>query len=204
VLGYEFPKFTLPEKWKFVSLGKQLGPQEWSNDLIKYFNDFDEEYFINFIDDTLLTRKVDHKKILEFINLIFSDKNIDKIFLHGSLTVASHFNMGCRYEETEMENSIVKISNDSNYRTSIQSAIWKTSFFKKCLRPNMNPWDFELQTEKYTENIILSTKDNHPMMISHLFRKGYVFQPDWMNGVFDDSKLDEEDVQVFKKYIKTI
>ena len=84
VLGYDQPKFPIPKNWEFVSLGIQNGPQEWSNDLIRFFNNFTDEHFINFIDDTLLTKKVNHGKILELINFIKSNKNIGKIFLHGS------------------------------------------------------------------------------------------------------------------------
>ena len=211
ILGYEEPKFNLPDKWSFISLGDEKGPQEWSNDLIKFFETFEDEYFINFIDDTLLTKKVRSKEIFNLIDLIKSNKNISKIFLHGSLTVPSHLSFGCKYEDANYGNNIVKITNDSIYRTSIQSSILKTSFFKRCLQPNMNPWAFESQQNKYENDIILSIKNDYPMMIAHLFRNvngQTVFENNWPCGVFDDTKLDEEDLlkikEIFQKENITI
>lgn len=204
ILGYKNPKFELPDKWNFISLGEQVGPKEWSNDLIKFFEKFEDEYFINFIDDTLLTKKVKSEQIFNLIDLIKSNKNISKIFLHGSLTVPSHIGLGCRYENTNYGEDIVKITNDSNYRTSTQSSILKTSFFKTCLKPNMTPWEFELQSEKYENDTILSIKNNYPMMIAHLFRNingVTVFEKNWPNGVFDNSRLDEEDLKKIEEII---
>ena len=43
VLGYKTPEFDLPTNFSFVSMGVQTGPDDWSNDLKKYFES------INFI-----------------------------------------------------------------------------------------------------------------------------------------------------------
>ena len=206
VLVYEKPKFNLSNKWNFISLGEDKGPKEWSNDLIKFFETFEDEYFINFIDDTLLTKKIKHQEISNLIELIKSNKDISKIFLHGSLTTYSHISMGTNYEPSNYGGNIVKITNNSSYRTSIQSSILKTSFFKKCLGPNMCPWGFESQKGTHENDIILSIKNDYPMMIAHLLRNNNgqtILENNWSHGVFDDSKLDEEDIlklkEVFQK-----
>ena len=54
ILGYKEPKFELNKNWSFISLGLDTGPSNWSNDLLKYFKNFKDEYFINIIDDLSL------------------------------------------------------------------------------------------------------------------------------------------------------
>jgi hypothetical protein len=69
----------------------------------------------------------------------------------------------------------------------------------------MSPWDFEVQENKYENDIILSIKNNYPMMIAHLFRTfngKTIFENNWSNGVFDDTKLDEEDLFKLKEILQ--
>ena len=198
ILGYDSPNFELDNKTSFVSMGKQLGPKEWSNDLIKFFNQFKDEFFINMIDYTLMTRKADEHQIKYLFELIKKDDLIGKIFLHGSLT---SFN---KYETLKNDKyDLILINQNCEYRSSIQSAIWRTSYFLQMLKPNLSPWEFELQHIKNDGVKIISTKTNHPTMYSHLYRVGGKFQVnDWYKSVFEPTQLPDEDIKLIKEMLK--
>ena len=194
ILGHSEPKFSLPNKWSFIQLAEKSSPKDWSNELISFFDNFNDEFFINFIDDTFLTKRVNHEKICEMINLIKNTDKISKIFLSGSLIGFNQF------EDTSYDASVVKILPSSPYRTSIQTAIWRTSFFKECLLPNLDPWQFELQNNHDPNHVILSFKNNFPLSFCH-FCQSYAYnhktQPvnDLTKGCFDDTLLDREDLE---------
>jgi hypothetical protein len=44
ILGYKEPNFKLNKNWSFISLGLDSGPSNWSNDLLRYFKNFQDEY----------------------------------------------------------------------------------------------------------------------------------------------------------------
>jgi hypothetical protein len=203
ILGYEPPTYNLNPNWSFVSLGVDTGPGNWSNDLIKFFNTFEEEYFINMIDDTLLTRMSDISKIEIVFNYMRRYKEVKKCFLHGSLSSGDKSLLG-NIELTpveELSGLFYDINQIADYRTSIQSAIWSTKYFLHNLKPNMNPWQFETQHTKNDGARILTTINNHPTMISHLYRIGNQLQPDWYKSVFENTQLPDEDIIYIKKLL---
>lgn len=189
ILGYNSPNYQLNSNSHFISLGNQTGPNDWSNDLIKFFNNFKDDFFINIIDDTLMTRNTDVDQIKYLFNLTKNNSNIGKSFLHGSLISFNSF--------TEMKDhpyDLVSINQNSQYRSSIQSAIWRRDYFLKCLKPNLTPWSFELQHIKNDGFNIISTKSNHPTMYSHLYRNGGRFmKTEWFKSVFEPTELNIED-----------
>lgn len=204
ILGYEKPKFKLDDNWIFVNLGVDKGPSEWSNDLLTYFNHFEDKYFINMIDDTLMTRPSDIDKIERAFNYMQTNESIKKIFLHGSLTSGNKSLFGPikLNPVSELNMEFYEINQVANYRSSLQSSIWSTDYFKKLLKPNMTPWDFELQHPKNDGAIILTTKENHPTMYSHLYRKGNQLINQWYKSVFEETKLNDDDVLLLKEMLK--
>lgn len=197
IIGYDQPKFKLKDGYSFVSMGTQSGAQSWSNDLIRFFSNFKDEYFINLIDDTLMTRPTDEEQILYMIDMIKSDLTIGKISLHGSLYNSKDSKL------IEGKYNLIEISQFADYRTSIQSAIWKRDYFMKLLKPNLNPWQFETQHIKNDGVRIISTKTNHPTMYSHLYRIGGKFQTnDWYKSVFEPTQLPDEDIKLIKEMLK--
>lgn len=203
ILGYKTPYYKLSENFSFYSLGKDTGPKNWSNDLIKYFSNFKDDYFINMIDDTLLTRPCDITKIELGFNYMLKNKNVKKCFLHGSLSTGeSHFGDIKLTPILELKSIFYDVNQTANYRSSLQSAIWSTDYFRSLLKPNMTPWDFELQHAKNDNARILTTITNHPTMISHLYRVGNVLIPEWYKSVFEPTQLPNEDIDYLKKLLK--
>jgi hypothetical protein len=204
ILGYKSPNFKLEPNWSFISLGNDLGPSEWSNDLIKFFNSFDDDYFINMIDDTLMTRPSDVEKVKLGFDYMLANPLVKKVFLHGSLTSGNPNLFGDLKltPVSELNNLFYDINQTSNYRSSLQSAIWSKDYFIKLLKPNMTPWDFELQHIKNDGVRILTTVKDHPTMYSHIYRKGNQLIPSWYKSVFEDTQLSDVDITIIKNMIK--
>lgn len=205
ILGYEYPKFKLNNNWYFISLGQDTGPENWSNDLLKFFEKFEDEYFINMIDDTVLTRKSDTNKIQRAFDYMKKYKDVKKCFLQGSLSSGGYDLLGdISYTPVEeLNGEFVDINQMANYRTSIQSAIWATDYFLQILKPNLSPWDFELQHVKNDGARILTTLNNHPIMFAHLAsRASDTIMHGWKNSMYENTHLSEEDVLNISKILK--
>jgi hypothetical protein len=204
ILGYKEPKFKLDNNWSFISLGVDNGPSKWSDDLLLFFNDFKDDYFINMIDDTLMTRESDVEKITRVFNYMQNNKLVKKVFLHGSLS-DSNFNLLGPISLNpvfELNNEFYDVNQIANYRSSLQSSIWSIDYFLKLLKPNMTPWDFEQQHTKNDGVRILTTKLKHPTMYSHLYRKGNRLINQWYKSVFEETKLSDEDIIILKEMLK--
>jgi len=199
IIGYEKPKFQLSDNFTFISFGKQNGPRDWSRDLSSYLNTIDEEFIMYFSDDSLMTRSADIKQIYELYKIIKNENSIGKIHLIGSLTKG----YGSYVETKDYLNNVVEITQTSSYRTSLQPAIWRKSYLLSNLKIGMTPWEFELKMPKNDNVRILSTKNNHPMMFSHLFRKGGIVNNTWYKSmVFEESQLPQEDITIIRKMLK--
>lgn len=195
ILGYKAPQYELLPNWKFISLGEDTGPQNWSNDLLKFFDTFEGEYFINMIDDTLMTRSADITKIESAYAYMLAHKEVKKCFLHGSLSSGDTSLLGdIKLTPVEDLKGFWDVNQTADYRTSIQSAIWNKEYFLQLLKPGMNPWEFETQHTKNDNARILTTRDNHPTMYSHLYRVGNQLIPNWYESVFENTRLSDQDI----------
>lgn len=205
ILGYSKPNFELYDNWKFVSMGTDTGANNWSNDLLNFFNTFEDDYFINMIDDTLMTRPADIYKIEKVFNYMLRNKDVKKCFLQGSLSIGGKDLLGeiDYYPIEELDNTFCDVSQTANYRTSIQSAIWSTEYFLQVLKPNLTPWDFELQHLKNDGVRILTTRSNHPIMFSHLCSKlSTELMPNWTKSMYEATELPMEDVRTILQILK--
>lgn len=204
LIGYSEPKFKLNDNWEFVSLGVDTGVNNWSNDLLKFFDTFKDEYFINMIDDTLMTRPANIDKIKIAFDYMLKNKEVKKVFLHGSLTHRSTSRMlggTVLTPVAELNNEFCDVNQISNYRSSLQSAIWNREYFLTILKPNHTPWSFETQHVKNDGARILTTMDNHPIMFSHIYIKGGLFEK-WAESIYEDGGLPDEDVKIIKEILK--
>jgi hypothetical protein len=204
LLGYSKPKFKLNDNWEFVSLGVDTGVNNWSNDLSRFFETFTNDYFINMIDDTLMTRPSDINKIKLIFNYMLKNNEVKKVFLHGSLTKRSSSTMLGDTVLTpivELNNNFYDVNQTSNYRSSLQSAIWDRNYFLSLLKPNQTPWSFETQHIKNDGFRILTTLQNDPFMFSHMYIKGKLVD-NWYESIYENSKLSEDDIIIIKNILK--
>jgi hypothetical protein len=204
LLGYKEPDFKLLDNWEFISLGVDSGVNNWSNDLLKFFETFKDEYFINMIDDTLMTRPANVEKIKLAFNYMLNNKEVKKVFLHGSLTHRSTSKMlgdTILTPVSDLNNKFNDVNQISNYRSSLQSAIWNRDYFLTILKPNQTPWSFETQHVKNDGARILTTIDEHPIMFSHIYIKGGLFNK-WNESIYEDGGLNSEDTKIIKEMLK--
>lgn len=196
ILGYKEPKYNLPPNTSFHSMGEDRGPKYWGDDLINYFKDFEDDYFINLIDDTPIIRPVGSDRINELLEHMKTN-NIAKIFLTGTCVepVRSH-----DYGQLDL----LELKQNADSRTSIQAAILRTDFFLKYLKPKQSPWQYELQNPKNDGMTILTVKMNPtaPIIFTHLYRKDTGLTDNWFKSMKTGLLMDDGDKEIIKKILK--
>jgi len=200
VLGFQPPNFDMGS-WEFVSLGKDSGVQNFSNDIIPFFEIFNDEYFILITDDYVMTNRFNHKFFAEILEFVKTVPNFGRMWLmktpgnyYGGANVVTNFG----------EYQIAEIHQGGTYRLSLQHSLWKTSYFKKYLVPNLNPWQWETRNSaNYDGAAILLPVNNYVFNAGHVMIKGKVSQ-NWHKSIYDDAVLNQEDInnitEIFKKH----
>jgi len=201
LLGYAKPKFKLENNWEFISFGDDTGPNDWSNVFIKFFNDYKFNEFLLFYDDMFFLGDVDNKQINDLHKILVNDKNIGKISICGTLSNQSDYYIG--RVDNEYNYNIVEVKQDMIYRLSTQPAIWNVNFFLKYMKPNMDPWSYELQHPKKDGVKIYSIKTNIPVSLSHFYRKGgkEFLQDKWYISWTDNKIMEDNDKVMINKIL---
>ena len=171
VLGYEQPNFKLPENFEYISLGKQRGPKYWSNDMKEYFQDCNHEVFYLTTEDGFIVDYVNADILNLAIKIAFI--NPGNKFLRFNLTADVETR---QYEliKTFENCDLIKASQSSNYRQSLQHSIWRKDSFLDKLIPNQTPWDFELDNSRARMDglDVYATKDKYAIHCGHGYKKG--------------------------------
>jgi len=131
LVGHKKPECELPNNCTWVSLGEQLGPKNWSDQLRSYFEQ-QPELFTWIMEDTFIKKKVG------CIDDLIIEKNVGRICLTDDIIKRQH-NTGV---------NIVYAHPESRYRLSTQPSIWNKDFLLQYLIPGLSPWDFETQDPK--------------------------------------------------------
>lgn len=147
ILGFNPPDFNLEENIEFVSLGKEQigGAKGWSNYLIDYFSNIDDEYFIFGIDDFMISRPVDEEVFSTALELI--NEKIGRIDLQCSLQYARPQNLVQPYLEKNgiQFYRLVDSGRGVNlYQNAGAFSIWNRKWFLKNIRRDWSPWDWEV------------------------------------------------------------
>jgi len=199
VLGYKKPNFDL-KNWKFVSLGVDNGPDYFTNDIWKFFKDFDDEYFIYGNDDVIAVDHLDLELIDELKNIMDDDKNIVKISL-TSASIKNHKNFS--FFNYNKNIKLREIPQNAEYRLSLHYGMWRTSYFKKYFKFNINPWQWELRNIAKNDGALqLSTYDRHFLDFGHIYRRGNVVSKDWYKSEYTDKMLNNQDKNFVELCIK--
>lgn len=134
VLCYEKP-IGLPANFNICSMGVQPEGKDWTTAMMPYFAK--QEYpFMLLLEDYFITAPIDHDT-LNYIAQYHTEW--DKIDLSKDRAYFDH---------REMDNGVVISSQYARYRSSLQAAIWRPSYFRKFLKPGRNAWQFELEGER--------------------------------------------------------
>jgi hypothetical protein len=127
LVGHAKPECELPDNCTWVSLGEQLGPKKWSDQLRPYFEQ-QPDWFVWMMEDTFLKSEV------ELPRLTYAGR----VDLTKDIQSREHTNDG----------TIITAHQNSRYRLSTQPSYWCKNYLLQNLKPNLSPWDFETQDPK--------------------------------------------------------
>jgi hypothetical protein len=151
--GYAAPDFTLPDNFKFHSIGKieDYPIDKWSNGVIKLLSEIDDEAFTLMLDDYLITRPVDirgvemcHGYACQFGYTLRIDLTLDRLFAHGPRYPGDISDYGYLGHL-----DLIRSEPTSQYHMSLMTAVWRRDNLLKVLQPDWSPWDVELTGTGY-------------------------------------------------------
>lgn len=203
VIGYSIPKFELPKNVNYISLGKDRGPEFWSDDMLDFFSKVDHKLFYLTTEDGFILRKVNEQLLFDSFaisnQMIESNKNFLRFNLTHCVSSRHHSTIGTN----SLGNEVIIASPGTDYRHSLQHSIWNTSNFVSMLSPNLTPWQVELdENARFSNFDIFAFKGECPMQVGHGYSKGKKvvnwFQDVWrhMSGF---SGLPAEEIQYIEK-----
>lgn len=141
LVGYKKPGIALPDNCTFVSLGKQRGPEFFSDDLAEYFRKQDD-WFVWMMEDSFIRS--------------FKREQFEKakqqcdVFKVGRINLTKE---GMNRQHISV-NGIYYCHSNSKYRLSTMPSIWNKIFVLHYMTPGLTPWKFELQDTLDRFNIV--------------------------------------------------
>lgn len=131
LVGYKKPD-DLPDNCRFVSLGKQRGPQYFTDDLSGYFSR-QPMWFTWIMEDQFIKAFNERRYHLTIAKFLAPD--IAKISLVNEAIRRPH----------KVDGQYFICENKTDYLLSTQPAIWNRDFLLKWMKPGLTPWLFEKQ-----------------------------------------------------------
>jgi len=110
----------------------------WTNALVKALDQIDSPYIFIILDDFFLVREVSADTIGNALALM-QKLDLDKYIYHYP-----HVAFNGKLDPSEFGDRIFKVHQDAEYTLSLQPAIWKVEFLRKCLLAGESPWQFEI------------------------------------------------------------
>jgi len=111
----------------------------WSDRMLSTLNEIDTKYTFFVLDDYYFVEKIDNKEMKFHLDLLEEMKGNKVMFDYK----CPHLKLGKRI--TDKKRGVYELNNNSNYLTSLQPSLWKTSFLKECMQHNWSPWEFEIK-----------------------------------------------------------
>lgn len=171
--GFTPPQFSLPNNFTFHQIDKKPYPkQKWSNGLISFLKAYQDDIFILLLEDYLMCRTVDHTGIGTLANYMSMPDNRDVV--RFDLTADRLYGKGMRDIEAYGHYDIIACDKDAMYEMSLQAAIWNRRNLLNLLRPDMNPWEVEIQTDMTQQPYRVLGTRQMPVRYANLMLKGEV------------------------------
>lgn len=202
ILGFKQPNFDIGS-WKFVSLGEDTGVQNLSNDLWKFFEQFNDEYFIYGNDDIVAVDNLDLELLVDMENMMKTNPNVMKICITSATKL--HY---ANYEifENKHDFQYRVVPQNAEYRLSVNYGIWRTSYFKKYCKLGAGHWDWETRdVAKNDGAILLGTTGRYVLDFGHLFRYGNKhLSKNWYMSEYTGKQLSMSDINYVTNIIRKI
>ena len=177
----------------------------WSDELETILRQISEKYVLIILEDYFIYENVDNKKLVDivdimeeqqaaFIKLGAFPKQYDSLWPHTHL---------------KGRKDIGVIENTSKYRLCLQTAIWNKEILLNLLNPTENPWEFEIEASKRSNNL-----PNPFLCIIADPQKKVVHGPityyctalsagKWMRGAVDLCRKENINIDITKRPIET-
>lgn len=142
VMGFAEPSFDLPDNFTFHSMGsmRNYPVGNWSDALINFLNQVDDEVFCLMLEDYWLSRPVNveavtmlHDYMVQFKNVLKMDLYSDRLYA-GGMTDYNH----CGYLD------LIRSDPASQYHMSLMCGLWRRDLLLRFLIPGESPWQVEL------------------------------------------------------------
>lgn len=130
------------------------GNRNWSDIIKTSLKYIKTEYVFFVLEDYYLNQNITEDFIKIGIDFMKSHDDANKLVFSSAF---------CEYYSVEnISGKYFKMLDISDYLTTTQPALWKTSFLNECLIENMNPWQFEIDGTNIRRNI------NNKIYIHHM------------------------------------
>lgn len=172
--GYSEPDFELPDGFEFHSIGSQaeypIG--RWSDGLIKFLHEIDDEVIILMLEDMWLTRPVYERVVTMAYDYMCQFEYVARLDLTGDRLNAGQASLYGKMGHVDL----IWSNPDSPYHLSMMPGLWRKEHLLRVLIPNETPWDVELQgtprlSALRNEMIVLGT-GSWPVKNTLAFRGG--------------------------------
>jgi hypothetical protein len=197
ILGYSDPQFELEENFKFISLGKDIGPRV-GGQLIDFFNCIKDEHFIFGMDDFPLISSI-NRNILDHATLIMKeDPTVGRFGLTGDTKDRQHIIIDSRSDY-----EVIMNAQNVDYKLSGVWSMWNKKYFLKYLVPSMNLWDWEINGSSLSKNDgfeVIGTNKKYAINACHIYKQGKL-KSNWYESVWDKSIKIEDSVKIYVKKI---
>lgn len=203
VLGYKKPTYNYKFA-KFISLGKDTGPNDVCKQLFNYFSKIKDQHFIIGVDDQPLVSKV-NQDIINYLEEIFKI-NLD--IGRCSITLSNAKRINSTIDTIDINKEKIRIFENHEgvpYKLSIVYSIFNREYFLKYLMESENLWDWEINGSKKSINDgwrIIGTEPA-PLDYTHLY-KGGGLRADWNYSTegIKPKFLTEEEQNILKQIYK--
>jgi hypothetical protein len=167
VIGFTRPDYNLPANFEFYSAGEDTGQKSWSTALMRALHEMDDELFTLLLDDYWLQRTVDTAGVATLADYMQQHPRV----LRMDLTTDRLYAGGMFDVEAFGHYDILETPPSTPYQMSTQAGIWRRSLLLELLRPEMTPWEVELQTDVPGRMRVLGTRQS-PVRYANVFRGG--------------------------------
>lgn len=136
-------KIDLPPNFtqKSISEGQPLPQENWSNGIIYMLNHMPSSHFVLLLEDYWLVRTVDHQGIKTLHELAIKHPDILRIDLTDDRQYSGQMKDAGYYGHYDL----VETPGESPYQMSLQAGIWSRDLLLSIIKPNMSPWQVELE-----------------------------------------------------------
>jgi hypothetical protein len=169
--GFTPPQFPLPSNFRFHQIDRNPYPKNmWSDGLIRFLGDFQDDIFVLMLEDYLLRRTVDCAGVSTLAEYMRMNQDVVRFDLTNDRLNAE----GMHDIEPYGHYDIIACNKDTMYEMSLQCAIWNRRNLLSILKPGLTPWEVELQTDMTQQPFRVLGSRQMPVRYSNLMLKGEI------------------------------